>query len=86
MIEEHHEERLAEIINVLDAGSSGTVWDVSSKMTWSRGWDGIVGPMKFAAIGEIAAHLQVLEARDAVRKEISQEGALIYGTTQATKV
>jgi hypothetical protein len=32
-------------------------------MSWSRGWDGIEGFMRRAAVGEAMAHLRELERR-----------------------
>ena len=61
-IAEHHERRLDEAEGVVAAGAE-TVWEVATRLTWSRPWDEIQGFMRRAAIGETFAHLVVLERR-----------------------
>jgi glyoxylase-like metal-dependent hydrolase (beta-lactamase superfamily II) len=58
----HHAERFREVITAIAAGYT-TTWSIASQMTWSRGWDGIEGFMRRAAVGEAMAHLRELERR-----------------------
>jgi glyoxylase-like metal-dependent hydrolase (beta-lactamase superfamily II) len=58
---EHHDVRAQEVLDVIAASDYATVWDVTTKLTWSRGWDQINGFMRRAALFETAAHIQYLE-------------------------
>jgi glyoxylase-like metal-dependent hydrolase (beta-lactamase superfamily II) len=58
---EHHDVRARELLDVIAASDYATVWDVTTKLTWSRGWDQINGFMRRAALFETAAHVQYLE-------------------------
>ena len=58
---EHHDARAQEVLDVIAASDYATVWDVTRKLTWSRGWDQINGFMRRAALFETAAHIQYLE-------------------------
>jgi glyoxylase-like metal-dependent hydrolase (beta-lactamase superfamily II) len=58
----HHEERLAEIAQVLKASPTGqTAWQVAAQVSWSRSWDELVGFPRQAALGEVVAHLRHLQ-------------------------
>jgi glyoxylase-like metal-dependent hydrolase (beta-lactamase superfamily II) len=58
---EHHDVRAREVLDVIAASDYATVWEVTTKLTWSRGWDQINGFMRRAALFETAAHIQYLE-------------------------
>jgi glyoxylase-like metal-dependent hydrolase (beta-lactamase superfamily II) len=58
----HHEERL-EATAALVAAGAGTVWEVATRLGWSRPWEEIHGFMRRAAVGETQAHLVLLERR-----------------------
>src|ERR1700728_3232594 len=58
---EHHGVRAGEVLDVIAAEGQATIWDVTTKLTWSRGWDQINGFMRRAALFETAAHIQYLE-------------------------
>jgi hypothetical protein len=58
----HHEARLDEAQARVDAGAS-TIWEVATRLRWSRPWAEITGIMRRAALGETAAHLTHLELR-----------------------
>jgi glyoxylase-like metal-dependent hydrolase (beta-lactamase superfamily II) len=62
-IEKHHDERLAEISEVLERRSSGsTGFDVAKELSWSSGkYSGLTPWQKSAAIGETLAHLEYLK-------------------------
>jgi glyoxylase-like metal-dependent hydrolase (beta-lactamase superfamily II) len=57
----HHDVRAREVLDVTAAAGQPTIWDVTTKLTWSRGWDKITGFMRRAALLETAAHVQYLE-------------------------
>jgi glyoxylase-like metal-dependent hydrolase (beta-lactamase superfamily II) len=61
-LRDHHERRLDEILGVLAQGAT-TVWEVAARLHWSRGWEGLHGFMRRAAIAETYAHLVLLERR-----------------------
>jgi glyoxylase-like metal-dependent hydrolase (beta-lactamase superfamily II) len=58
---EHHDARAREVLDIVAAAGQPTIWDVTTKLTWSRGWDQITGFMRRAALFETAAHIQYLE-------------------------
>jgi glyoxylase-like metal-dependent hydrolase (beta-lactamase superfamily II) len=58
----HHAERLDEARAVVAAGTA-TVWEVATRLRWSRPWAEITGFMRRAALGETQAHLVLLERR-----------------------
>jgi glyoxylase-like metal-dependent hydrolase (beta-lactamase superfamily II) len=58
---EHHDARAREVLDVVAAADQPTIWDVTQKLTWSRGWDQITGFMRRAALAETAAHVEYLE-------------------------
>ena len=58
----HHEQRL-EATAALVAAGAGTVWEVATRLGWSRPWEEIHGFMRRAAVGETQAHLVLLEHR-----------------------
>jgi glyoxylase-like metal-dependent hydrolase (beta-lactamase superfamily II) len=58
---EHHDVRAREVLDIIAAADQPTIWDVTTRLTWSRGWDQITGFMRRAALFETAAHIQYLE-------------------------
>jgi glyoxylase-like metal-dependent hydrolase (beta-lactamase superfamily II) len=58
---EHHAARAREVLDVVAASDQPTIWDVTERLTWSRGWDQITGFMRRAALAETAAHVEYLE-------------------------
>jgi glyoxylase-like metal-dependent hydrolase (beta-lactamase superfamily II) len=58
----HHEERLEETRRLV-AGGAATIWEVATRLGWSRPWEEIHGFMRRAAVGETHAHLVLLERR-----------------------
>lgn len=65
----HHEQRLAEMLETLVVESGLTAFEVASRQPWKRGWAGLAGQMRRAAIGETHAHLLELEARGLVAEQ-----------------
>ena len=45
------------------AAGASTIWEVATRLRWSRPWAEITGIMRRAALGETAAHLTHLELR-----------------------
>jgi glyoxylase-like metal-dependent hydrolase (beta-lactamase superfamily II) len=58
----HHQRRLQETEAAVAAGAE-TVYEVATRLGWSRPWEQIRGFMRRAAIGETHAHLVALERR-----------------------
>ena len=57
----HHDVRAQEVLDIVAAAGQPTLWDVTQRLTWSRGWDQITGFMRRAALGETAAHAFYLQ-------------------------
>jgi glyoxylase-like metal-dependent hydrolase (beta-lactamase superfamily II) len=56
----HHDARAREVLEIVAASGQPTLWEVTQRLTWSRGWDQITGFMRRAALGEAAAHVEYL--------------------------
>ncbi|MPM48547.1 Hydroxyacylglutathione hydrolase [bioreactor metagenome] len=68
----HHEERLAEALEVIRSKPGLTAYEVAGHMTWkirADSWESFPGHQKWFAVGECLAHLDYLEARGLVRYE-----------------
>jgi glyoxylase-like metal-dependent hydrolase (beta-lactamase superfamily II) len=65
-IEQHHEERLAEMEAAVRAGGS-TVWEVALAVGWSRPFDHLSPRARRSAIGETYSHLFRLRESGALR-------------------
>jgi glyoxylase-like metal-dependent hydrolase (beta-lactamase superfamily II) len=63
---DHHRQRCAEITAVVAELGAPTLWQLAERLTWSRPWARI-GPMRLAALGETAAHVEHLAARGELR-------------------
>lgn len=55
----HHARRLDELLTVVDALGTPTLWEVTAHLSWSRPWQE-VGPMRVAALAETDAHARHL--------------------------
>jgi glyoxylase-like metal-dependent hydrolase (beta-lactamase superfamily II) len=62
----HHRERCAEIAAAVAELGAPTLWQLAERLTWSRPWAQI-GPMRLAAVGETAAHVEHLVERGELR-------------------
>ncbi|GAA1769841.1 MBL fold metallo-hydrolase [Streptomonospora arabica] len=61
-IAEHHEAKLDELARLLDGGGA-TLWELSARLPWKRGWDGMEVASRRMAAAETAAHVRTLERR-----------------------
>jgi glyoxylase-like metal-dependent hydrolase (beta-lactamase superfamily II) len=69
-LKDHHKQRLTEIMNGLGAGSL-TAYALASKVHWNvnyKSWDEFPLFQKYMALGEIVAHLNLLEQRRLVSR------------------
>jgi glyoxylase-like metal-dependent hydrolase (beta-lactamase superfamily II) len=68
ILQDHHDRRAQEILDVLASVGPATAWQVTERLSWSRGWPAVKGFMRRAALGETAAHLDYLTGRDQVSR------------------
>lgn len=78
----HHEQRLAEILGTVVLEPDLTTHGVARRQPWKRGWEGLVGQMRRAALGETHAHLLELTARGLVT-QIAAEPVLRWRARRA---
>jgi glyoxylase-like metal-dependent hydrolase (beta-lactamase superfamily II) len=74
-LKQHHQDRLDEIISILEKGSKNA-FQVASKMTWdivSDSWDLFPVSQKWFATGEAIAHLKYLKDEGIIRSEIRNQ-------------
>ena len=78
-LKQHHEDRIAEVLSVLEGGSK-SAFEVASGMTWSiinESWNHLPVLQKWFAAGEAIAHLRYLEDKCLITKEM-QEGKAFF--------
>lgn len=78
-LKRHHEARNEEVISILHPGEK-TAYEVAGEMTWEidcRTWEEFPLPQKWFAGGEALAHLQYLQGKGRVRKEV-RAGKFLY--------
>ena len=63
---EHHEHRLAELLDAVRAHPGSTPWELAAHLTWSRSWDQYERRMRIFAVTETDAHLRLLASRGLV--------------------
>ncbi len=76
---EHHHERAAEVVAILDDGPK-TAYDIAGLMTWdirARSWEDFPVMQRWFATGEAIAHIRFLEARGSVGRA-SENGLVLY--------
>lgn len=83
-IVEHHERRLAEVRAGLGEGEV-SAWRLSQGLRWSRPWEQFSAFSRRAAVGEILAHLRVLERRGLVDLGEDENGAWSWRTAGEAK-
>ncbi|MFM9376548.1 MBL fold metallo-hydrolase [Gordonia sp. VNK21] len=62
----HHEERLSEIAEAIDAHPQSTAWEISQRVHWSRPFSELSPLLSMMALRETHAHLIVLRERGLV--------------------
>ncbi|RBY81048.1 MBL fold metallo-hydrolase [Blastococcus sp. TF02A-26] len=63
---EHHEQRLAELLDAIRSHPHSTPWQLAGHLTWSRPWDQYANSMRMFAVTETVAHLRLLASRGLV--------------------
>jgi glyoxylase-like metal-dependent hydrolase (beta-lactamase superfamily II) len=63
---QHHQERCDEISQVLRECGDSTTWEITERLTWSRGWENVRGIMRRSALAETGAHLQYMRKHGSV--------------------
>lgn len=74
-LKEHHKIRLEEALNAVRNGSR-TAWEIAQHISWDlkyENWNELPTMQKWFAVGETIAHLDYLERRGRIRKEISDK-------------
>ena len=74
MLLAHHERRCDEVTEILRRLGPATIWQVTTQLSWSRGWAAVTGFMRRAALAEAGAHLQHLVATGRVTVTVSGPG------------
>lgn len=72
----HHELRLTEALAALRANPGTTAYELAGKLTWrirARSWDEFPISQKWFAVGETIAHLDYLEKRGQLYRNIQEE-------------
>lgn len=62
----HHEERLAELVDLLRDQPGLSAWEISKNLSWSRDWSTFRFPERRAALGEAVSHVELLQQRGVV--------------------
>jgi glyoxylase-like metal-dependent hydrolase (beta-lactamase superfamily II) len=75
---EHHRERCLEITGALAKNGEATAWQVTERITWSRGWAAVKGWQRRAALAETLAHLIYLEQKSLIVRLSSPGVATIF--------
>jgi hypothetical protein len=68
----HHENRLAEALDIVTKKAAQSCYEIASQMTWKisdNSWSAFPLSQKYFAVGEARSHLRHLEARGNVRAE-----------------
>ncbi|MEB3851498.1 MAG: MBL fold metallo-hydrolase [Desulfurococcales archaeon] len=76
----HHQERLEEIIRLLQARGPQTGYQVARQVRWRvryKSWEEYPPPERFFAMGEALAHLRRLEATGRV-EQVERSGATLW--------
>jgi hypothetical protein len=60
---EHHQERLAEVLHILQAARTATLWEIAAQLHWYTPWAEFNSFLRRAALSETRAHVVYLERR-----------------------
>jgi glyoxylase-like metal-dependent hydrolase (beta-lactamase superfamily II) len=77
-LKHHHQERLDEIISILEKGGKNA-FQIASQMSWDiiyDSWDLFPVSQKWFAIGEAIAHLKYLEEKKLIRREKQRQNVV----------
>lgn len=74
---EHHAERCDEITSVISSRGSMTMWELTERLTWSRGWDNVHGFQRRAALAETRAHAAYLAQRGRLVLDDDVDGQVV---------
>lgn len=77
---DHHEYRLEECLKVVQTTPGQLPLDIAGQMTWrirAKNWDDFPIAQKWFAVGECMSHLDLLQQRGQVTKEL-RDGLLYY--------
>jgi glyoxylase-like metal-dependent hydrolase (beta-lactamase superfamily II) len=79
-LKRHHDQRLAEVISILDGGAM-TAFEVASRMTWDLkcdDWKDFPVAQRWFATGEAISHLRLLEEEGKISRKAEGELTLFY--------
>jgi hypothetical protein len=62
------------VTEILRRLGPSTTWQVTTELTWSRGWAAVTGFMRRAALAEAGAHLQHLVEANRVAVTVGGPG------------
>jgi glyoxylase-like metal-dependent hydrolase (beta-lactamase superfamily II) len=65
-LSQHHEHRLAELLDAIRAHPGSTPWQLAAQLTWSRPWEQYERRTRIFAVTETDAHLRLLATRGLV--------------------
>jgi glyoxylase-like metal-dependent hydrolase (beta-lactamase superfamily II) len=71
---DHHAERSAEVLGVVAEDGPLSVWAITERLTWSRGWAHVRGFQRRAALAETRAHVLYLAESGRVRVSEDEHG------------
>jgi len=77
----HHERRLDEICSILREHPDSNAYEITALMSWkirAKNWDDFPLPLKWTAIWEAFAHLDMLVASGRIVRTASPEGIFTY--------
>lgn len=61
-IRAHHEVRTREAASILAADPGLSVWEVARRITWTYGWDGLIGVNRLSALAQTEMHMERVRA------------------------
>ena len=79
-LKEHHQQRLDEILSILNRIGAGTAFEIASQMSWdlvADSWDDYPLMQKWFATGEGLAHIRHLEDEGKVKRS-EDKGLIIF--------
>ncbi|SDP20477.1 Glyoxylase, beta-lactamase superfamily II [Nakamurella panacisegetis] len=75
----HHEDRCEEILTVMADLGPCTSWQVTERLSWSRGWVNVTGFQRRAALAETIAHLAYLFQMARIDRAVPDDDDLAGG-------